>query len=152
MKTTTLLSEGANYTAINIGNLDGLSEYLYKHPKLNREIQGKLFTGEKLKTTSLEMSFMSMPAHSEMPFIHRHNLHEEVYLFLKGSGEFRVDDDSFDVTEGSIIRIAPQAKRIWRNNSEQPLIFICIQAVAGSLQQHYGNDGSLVKEEISWNN
>jgi mannose-6-phosphate isomerase-like protein (cupin superfamily) len=151
MKTTTLISEGANYTALNIGKLDEVSDYIYQHPKMNREIQGKLFMGEKLKTTSLEISFQVLPPHAEIPFIHKHNAHEEVYMVLKGNGQFRIDDEIFNVQEGSIIRVAPEGKRIWRNNSDMPIIVTCIQAIAGSFKHHFGSDGALVNEEIKWN-
>jgi mannose-6-phosphate isomerase-like protein (cupin superfamily) len=85
-----------------------------------------------------------------MPFLHQHREQEEIYVFMKGSGQFQVDDTIFDVSEGSIIRIAPEGRRTYRNNSENPLIFMCIQCQAGSFNNYFVEDGFRSEGEINW--
>ncbi len=91
----------------------------------------------------MEVSFQVMPPNTGMPFYHKHHNNEEMYIVLKGSGEFQVDGDAFPIQEGSIIRIAPDGSRSWRNTAGEPMIMLCIQGVAGSLKEFTGHDGYL---------
>jgi mannose-6-phosphate isomerase-like protein (cupin superfamily) len=150
MKNIKVTSEGKNHVAIDLGPMGKLTDYSYMHPKRKQEVKGKVFTGELLKSSGAEISFTELPAHAEMPFLHQHNKHEEIYVFLKGSGQFQVDDTLFDVKEGSVIRIAPEGKRTYRNNSDQPLTFMCVQSHAGSIEQYNVEDGFLADGEILW--
>ena len=137
MKKVKITSEGTNHTAIDLGLFDQLMDHSYLHPKLNREVKGKQFIGEIIKSTAAEVSFTLLPAGTEIQFMHQHRQHEEIYVFLKGSGQFQVDGSVFDVAEGSVIRISPEGKRTYRNNSDNPLVFMCIQCMAGSLDHFF---------------
>jgi len=150
MKNVKIKSEGINHVAVDLGQIDHLIGYSYMHPKRHQEVKGKVFVGEILKSTSAEISFTVIPPMTEMPFMHQHKNHEEIYIFLKGSGQFQVDDSIFDVSEGSIIRISPNGKRIYRNNSDNPLTFLCVQNHAGSLDNFNVEDGFLAEGEILW--
>lgn len=142
--------EGINFSVLEIGNLTNLSEYSYFHPLLKTEIPGKLFVGELLKTTGVEISFQEIAPKTEIPFYHKHKKQEEIYFIIKGSGQFQVDDTIFDIQEGSLIRVAPEGKRTWRNNSESPMIYMVIQASCNSLDKHYVDDGYGIREKVSW--
>ncbi len=150
MKTVKIKSEGKNHVAIDLGQVDQLMDYSYLHPKRHQEVKGKVFVGEILKSTSAEISFTVIPPKTEMPFMHQHKNHEEIYVILKGSGQFQVDDSIFDVSEGSVIRISPDGKRIYRNNSDHPLTFLCVQNQAGTLDSFNVEDGFLAEGEILW--
>ncbi|WP_439184157.1 cupin domain-containing protein [Carboxylicivirga taeanensis] len=150
MKELKTKSEGVNHSAVDIGNLDDIKDYTYIHPKTHQEIKGKVFVGEQLNSSSAEISFTTLPPHAEMPFFHQHKNNEEVYVILKGSGQFQVDDSVFDVSEGTVIRIAPEGKRIYRNNSDSPLSFLCIQNKQGSLEQFCVEDGLLAEGTKMW--
>jgi len=150
MKDLTIISEGTNYSAIDLAEFDRLMEYSYIHPKLNHEVKGKVFVGELMKSTGVEISFQLLPAITSIPFIHKHKNHEEVYIILKGTGQFQVDQHCFNIKEGSIVRIAPEGERTLRNNSTVPMIFMVIQSQIGSLDNHFIFDGYRVKREIVW--
>ena len=150
MKKVKITSEGTNYTAIDLGMFDHLMDYSFLHSKLNREVKGKQLIGEIIKSTASEISFQLLPPGTEIQFIHQHREHEEIYVFLKGSGQFQVDGSVFDVSEGSVIRISPEGKRTYRNNSEKPLVFMCIQCQAGSLNSFFIEDGFRAEGVISW--
>jgi mannose-6-phosphate isomerase-like protein (cupin superfamily) len=150
MKNIKITSEGINYNEIEVGLFDQLMDYSYMHPKRHQEIKGKIFVGELLRSTGAEMSFTLIPPKTEIPFIHQHNHHEEIYVILKGHRQFQVDGTIFDVSEGSVIRISPAGKRTYRNNSENPLVFLCIQCQAGSLDNFTVLDGYRVEGEITW--
>jgi mannose-6-phosphate isomerase-like protein (cupin superfamily) len=148
MKKAMIKSEGQNYSAIEIGKFQELAEYSFPHPKLKQDVQGKLFVGELLKSTGIEVSFQIMSANSDIPFLHSHKNHEEIYVFLKGNGQFQVDNILFDIQEGTIVRVTPKGKRTWRNNSDEIMILMVIQAKEGTLENYNVFDGFGVKGEI----
>lgn len=45
------------------------------------------------------------------------------------------------VDSGSLVRIAPAVSRCVRCTSAEPLVYICIQAKEGSLEQYTMTDG-----------
>ena len=151
MKELKIKSKGINHCSIDMGAIDQIVDYSYMHPKRQQEVKGKVFIGEVLESSSAEISFTVFPPKTSMPFLHQHKNNEELYIFIKGSGQFQVDDTVFDVSEGSVVRISPNGKRIYRNNSENPLIFLCIQNRMGSLEQFNVEDGFLAEGEILWN-
>jgi len=150
MKNAKITSEGSNHISIDLGTIDQLMDYSYMHPKRNQEVKGKVFVGETLKSTAAEISFTVIPPMTEIPFMHQHKQHEEIYVFLKGSGEFQVDESVFKVSEGSVVRVSPNGKRTYRNNSENPLTFMCIQCQASSFDNFFVEDGFWANGEILW--
>lgn len=143
---------GINFTAVDLGPLCELDNYHFKHPSLPKEIKGKVFLRQLLGLTSSEISFNKMPPRGSMPFYHKHRMNEEVYVFIKGCGEFQIDHEMFPVKEGTVIRVAPGGARCWRNNSEDDLYYIVFQARAGSCEDHTILDGFRIEETPSWVN
>lgn len=148
MKNIKVFSEGNNYTSIDLGELDHLGEYSFLHPKLKQEIIGKVFLGEVLNSTGVEISLQILPPNTNISFLHKHRNHEEIYFFIKGSGQFQVDDSVFNVGEGTLIRISPEGIRTWRNNSDKPLIYMVIQSQSGTLDGYSVSDGFRVAGNI----
>lgn len=136
---------GNNFSFIDFGPFEKMDQYSFKHPKLTEEVAGKQFLKEALGLTSMEVSLNKFPAGTSMPFSHKHRENEELYLFLKGKGEFCVDGDWFEVQEGSAIKVAPNGVRTWRSSSSEELLFIVIQAKAGTLKGGSIQDGIPVK-------
>lgn len=131
MKELEVLGEGANFTAVSAGSFDELGGF--KLPMGGgATVKGKVFTGAALKSTGMEMSLQTMAPGQESPFVHAHKKHEELYMVIKGEGEFRVDDKVFPIAEGSLVRIAPAGKRSLRNTGKDNLVVMCIQYMADS--------------------
>jgi hypothetical protein len=61
-----------------------------------------------------------------------------------------VDGEVINVQEGTIVRIAPNGERIWRNNSTQRLLYIIIQAKENSLLQYGLGDATIPEKTESW--
>ena len=57
---------------------------------------------------------------------HRHAGQEEVYVFVKGSGQMELDYKMFDVKEGDVVLIEDNVFHKVHNNSDVGLEFICI--------------------------
>jgi mannose-6-phosphate isomerase-like protein (cupin superfamily) len=69
------------------------------------------------------MSLNVVPPGKGMPFLHKHQRNEEVYVVVGGRGQFLVDRERIDMEEGSVLRISPPGARAWRNNSDARLTF-----------------------------
>lgn len=142
--------QGTNYSALNIGPLNKVKNYIYNPANIPGEFPGKLFLRDELNLSGMEISFNSMAPGRAMPFIHKHNTHEELFICLSGFGEIQLDGELFPIKEGSCIRIAPNAERTWRNSGERELIFLVVQAKEKSLSVSEGGDGALVQKPVSW--
>lgn len=150
MKKVELISENKNYTAVNVGSLADIEKYSLIHPKLKTEIKGKVFLKDPTQSTGTEISFTTIPPKSELGYFHIHYKHEETYIILKGSGYYQVDDDSFPIKEGSIIRVAPKGVRSLYNASDENMVYLCIQAKENSLEEYTTEDGKRIAATPKW--
>ena len=106
--------------------------------------EGKAFLKDLTGATAMEFSVGSLPAGEALPFKHKHKQNEEVYVFLSGSGVMTLDGDDFPVASGSVVRVDLAVGRTHRNTGDAPLVFLCFQAKAGSLEQATLDDGELI--------
>lgn len=127
-----------NYSIMEVGTFKG-----------DMAQKGRVMAGAELGLTGSEISVNYTPAGKFTPFVHKHTLNEEVYIILSGNGRFKVDDEEFQIREGSIIRIAPEAERAIKADDED-LAYVCIQAQAGSLTQATNDDGVICESKASW--
>lgn len=149
MKQTQQIAEGTHFSALSTGSFSQLNDYVLPVAS-GMEIQGKVFMGQALQTTGAEISFQSFAPGKETGFLHTHQTHEELYIFVSGKGEFQVDGQVFPVGEGSVVRVAPEGKRSVRNNGTEPLIMICVQYKAQTFTAQDAADGQLLQEPVKW--
>ena len=57
---------------------------------------------------------------------HRHAGQEEVYIFIKGSGQMELDHQIFNVTAGDTVLIEDNVFHKVHNNTDFGLEFICV--------------------------
>ena len=107
------------------------------------KFEGKQFVKEATGATSCEISFGTMPTGQAVPFFHSHKANEENYIILSGAGKFQVDDEVFDISGGSVIRVSTACDRNLKCTSEQPMTYICIQAAEGSLGDYTASDADI---------
>lgn len=149
MKTIQKTAEAANFTAIDLGKMADLKDYVLElDPDV--KIPGKVFGGAALKATGGEFSFQVFQPGTETGFLHTHKTHEELYFFLSGRGEFQVDGHVFPVGEGSVVRVAPAGKRSVRNNGAAPLVMLCVQYRGHTFTAEYAADGNILNEPVKW--
>ena len=142
---------GTNFTAASLGEFVGLNSFKFSHPALPFEVEGKVFLNSLLGLTSSEISLNKLPPKASMPFHHKHQLNEEIYIFIKGKGEFQIDDKIFPVSEGTVVRVAPEGVRCWRNLSVEPLYYIVVQAPVGAYKSSGTiSDGTVVQKPVRW--
>lgn len=149
MKQIQKLSEAENFSAINLGRLSDISDYVLElGPEI--KIPGKVFGGQAVGATGGEFSFQVFAPGQETGFLHTHKNHEELYFFLSGKGEFQVDGKVFPVGEGSVVRVAPTGRRSVRNNGDVPLVMLCVQYRGNTFGADDAVDGEILSEPVSW--
>lgn len=133
MSEVKVLDKGQKFSHVSVGALLGF--------------EGKQFVKDATGATSCEISFGSLPSGAAVPFFHSHKENEENYIILSGAGKFQVNDDVFDIAEGSVIRVATNCDRNLKCTSEQPLTYICIQAKEGSLEGYTMTDAEITEHD-----
>jgi len=150
MKQIEKLSDNDHFTAINLGNLDDLMSYSLIHPVNKSLIEGKVFLKDATDATGTEISFNSLAPHASQPYFHIHRKNEETYIIIKGFGFFQVDEECFEIKEGSVIRVAPQGNRGISNASDEIMIYMVVQSKENSLEEHTTADGERRPFEPKW--
>lgn len=148
MKSVQTTKTGKNFTAVNVGKLSEIKDYVL--PLGDIQIPGKVFVGQALGTTGSELSFQTFAPGQDGGFLHTHKNHEELYFFLSGKGEFQVDGEVFPIQEGSVVRVAPSGKRSVRNNGTEPLLMFCVQYRGATFTAEDAADGVILNEKVEW--
>ncbi|WP_424244124.1 mannose-6-phosphate isomerase-like protein (cupin superfamily) [Elusimicrobium posterum] len=138
----TEISKGKNYTAMDVGAFADLLNYT--------ESKGKVFIKDSINSTGTEISFQLLPAGTELPFFHSHKQNEEIYIVLKGKGQMQIDGTAFHLTEGSVVRVAPEGNRSLKSAADSEMVYMVIQAKEKSLEQCTATDGVLTQDEAKW--
>ena len=126
---------GTNYKVSSIGDIQTL---------------GRVTLKGELALTGSEISINELPPGVSVPFVHSHKRNEEVYIILRGKGQFYADGEEFDVEEGSVLRVDPAGARCLRADDQTPIRFICIQTEANSLVQCTLDDGVMLEAKPTW--
>ena len=143
---------GSNFTCFHAGPMLGWMQFRLEPPDVPVPTQGKLFLRNLLGSAALEMSLNVIPPGQGMSFLHRHRQNDEVYVVVGGRGQFLVDSECIDVREGSVLRLNPAAARAWRNDSDAPLYFLCLQYRADSVIEGGAADGQKAEGNPAWPN
>lgn len=130
------VNEGEKFTHATVGDLSAFA--------------GKQFVKDCVGTTGCEISFGTLEPGQAVPFFHSHKQNEEVYLILRGSGDFQVDDTTFPIAEGSIVRVATHCNRSLRCTSAGSMLYLCIQVKEGSLDQCTMGDAEITEQATAW--
>jgi mannose-6-phosphate isomerase-like protein (cupin superfamily) len=147
----TVALQAANYTAADLGAAEAWKGYTAEVASLpGVKIPGKFFLHPLLGLTGMEVSVNCLPAGMKVPFYHTHREHEELYVFLRGRGQFQVDGEVIEIREGTMLRVSPAGERTWRNNSQEDLYYLVIQAPQGGLKSPGTEDGVTVQRKVAW--
>lgn len=128
-----ILNSGEKFAHASVGTLHGF--------------ESKQFVKDATGATSCEISFGSLPTGQAVPFFHSHKANEENYIILSGKGLFQVNDEVFEIAEGSVIRVATGCDRNLKCTSAEPMTYICIQAKEGSLGGYTMTDAEITERE-----
>ena len=149
MKQIEKIAEAKNFTAVSVGRLNELGDYVLElGPEV--KIPGKVFGGAAVGATGGDFSFQVFQLGTETGFLHTHKQHEELYFFLAGKGEFQVDGQILPVGEGSVVRVAPDGRRSVRNNGTGPLVMLCVQYRGATFTADDAADGVILGDRVEW--
>jgi mannose-6-phosphate isomerase-like protein (cupin superfamily) len=82
------------------------------------ETQEARFAGGALGCETIGLALESVKPNSRQAFGHRHEVDEEVYVVLRGSGRMRLDDEVVEVGPLDAIRVAPGVMRSFEADGE----------------------------------
>ena len=133
MNEITIKENGNKFAHASVGNLE--------------KSDGKLFLKDAIGATSCEISFGALPSGVAVPFFHSHKEDEEIYVIISGEGRFQVDNDVFDIAEGSVVRVSTGCDRNLKCTSATPMTYICIQAKEKSLNFCTMTDAEITERE-----
>jgi quercetin dioxygenase-like cupin family protein len=74
---------------------------------------------------------------------HRHEVQEEVYTVINGSGSVKLDDEVIEIRQWDVIRVAPNVARGFEAGPDG------LEIVAAGGSKPEGGDGSLVEDHWS---
>ena len=151
MKQITEIREGKNFKAVSVGRVSEIIEHeLPMGPDFT--LKGKVFAGQAVGTTGCELSFQTLVPGQDSGFLHTHKTHEELYIILKGEGQYQVDGEIFPVNEGTIVRVSPDGRRALKNTGSDNLTMLCIQYKANVFTEADSpmTDGVILKDELEW--
>ena len=63
------------------------------------------------------LSYQSLPPGCRFPYGHSHETQEEVYVFIRGSGRMKLDDEIIELAEWDAVRVGPG---VWRGFEAGP--------------------------------
>jgi mannose-6-phosphate isomerase-like protein (cupin superfamily) len=142
---------GQNFAAADMGTFAEMQQFQFEAIDRGIKLEGKVFLHQILGLTSSEISLNQLPPQTGLPFLHKHRLNEEIYIFVRGEGEFQVDSRIFSVKEGTAVRVAPEGERGLRNVSQtEDLCFVVVQARSGSFPGQTIEDGFGVPTPMVW--
>jgi len=136
-------TNGLNFDLLNFGGESTIKKQATEVPTVGK-FEGKVFLKQILNLTGTEISLNVLGPGVEVPFKHRHKKNEELYYFIKGQGEFEIDDSRLPISSGTIIRVSPQGVRKWRNTGKEDLFYMVVQSRANTMEIATIEDGELV--------
>ena len=63
------------------------------------------------------LSYQSLPPGGRFPYGHSHETQEEVYVFIRGSGRIKLDDEIIELAQWDAVRVPPG---VWRGFEAGP--------------------------------
>jgi mannose-6-phosphate isomerase-like protein (cupin superfamily) len=100
------------------------------------ELAEARFAREELDAERTGITHLTLKPGNRMPFGHKHDEAEEIYVVIAGSGRIKLDDEIVDVVELDAIRISPEVGRAVEAGPDG----ISILAMGA----HHDNDGELL--------
>ena len=124
-----------------------MSHYQFTHVDLSAS---RVELHDTLALTGAEISYNQLPAGASVPFVHKHNQNEEIYVVLDGEGKLYLDGEERPLQAGDCFRVDPAVERCISATEDRPLRFLCVQVKAGSLDGFTMSDASLTDSKPSW--
>jgi mannose-6-phosphate isomerase-like protein (cupin superfamily) len=103
----------AGYTLVNLKEVEDMAPKFGFAPNIEAR-----FARVPLELAESGVSYFRIAPDFRMPFGHRHETQEEVYLVVSGSARIRVDDELVELRPWDAIRVPPDTTRALEAGSE----------------------------------
>jgi uncharacterized cupin superfamily protein len=94
------------YKITNVKDVENAAEKGGMAPDLEAR-----FARDAVGAEGLALSYQRLAPGFRMPFGHRHQTQEEVYVVVGGSGRVKLDDEVLDVRTWDVVRVAKETMR-----------------------------------------
>lgn len=82
------------------------------------DVQEARFASDDLETEDTGFAYQRIQPDTRVPFAHRHEGAEEVYIVLSGAGRVKIEDEVLEIGRLDAIRVAPTATRAFEAGPE----------------------------------
>jgi mannose-6-phosphate isomerase-like protein (cupin superfamily) len=96
----------AGYTLVNLREVEDMAPKFGFAPNVEAR-----FARKPLELDQSGVSYFRIAPEFRMPFGHRHEMQEEVYLVVSGSARIKVDDEIVELQAWDAIRVPPDTTR-----------------------------------------
>lgn len=96
-----------NYTALNLRQLENQGERFGLNPDELQLRMGK----DPLHCANAAVSYLRLGPGYRIPFGHRHNRQEEIYVLVNGTARMKIEDDVVELEPLTAVRVAPETMR-----------------------------------------
>lgn len=103
----------AGYTLINIKHVEDQAVKFGFAPNMEAR-----FAAGDLDLEQSGLSYQRLAPGFRQPFGHRHKTQEEIYVFLRGSGRAKLDDEIIDVKTLDALRVPAETARCFEGGPE----------------------------------
>lgn len=102
------------------------------------DVQEARFPSKDLATQQVGLSHQRIKPGVRVPFAHRHDEAEEVYVVLAGSGRVKLDDEIVELGTMDALRVAPPVTRSFEAGPDGLDLL--------AFGQHHEKDGEIIQE------
>jgi mannose-6-phosphate isomerase-like protein (cupin superfamily) len=88
----------------------------------------RMSAASDLGTEQVSFTWRRMPAQTggKGSYGHRHKTQEEIYFVAAGKLLFKLEDEVIEVSDGTIVRIAPHVVRsVWNDGPDDAILIMC---------------------------
>jgi uncharacterized cupin superfamily protein len=103
----------SDYTIKNLREIEDMAPRFGFAPDLEAR-----FAGKSLGLERSGLSYQRLAQGFRMPFGHRHEQQEEVYVLVSGSGRVKLDDEVVEVKQWDAVRVAKGTMRAFEAGPE----------------------------------
>ena len=93
------------------------------------DVKDKEFMSRPMGCKGVGFSFVRYKPGEGAAHVHRHEVQEEVFITLQGTGTIILDDERISMPEGTMVRVAPEVYRALGNDSDADVVFMILGAV-----------------------
>jgi mannose-6-phosphate isomerase-like protein (cupin superfamily) len=82
------------------------------------EVLAAHFAREDIEAKNFGLSLQRLKPDQRLPFGHRHEKQEEVYVVVGGSGRIKIEDEVIDIARWDAVRVDPELARSFEAGPE----------------------------------